>query len=284
MATIIDGKAVAKEVQNQIKQEVDGLERRWGLAPGLAVVLVGDDPASHIYVRNKEKACKEVGIKSFEHLLAATISEKELLALVNQLNKDKNIHGILVQLPLPSHIDCDLIIESINPDKDVDGFHPYNLGRLAQRRPLLRPCTAYGIMRLLEYYNIDVKGMNCTIVGASNNVGRPMTLELLHAGATITTCHKFTKDLAPHIRDAEIVIVATGVMDIVNPEWFNSKTIAIDVGIHRLDDGSVRGDLNFAAVASRVAMITPVPFGVGPMTIATLLDNTYFAAERLHGR
>jgi methylenetetrahydrofolate dehydrogenase (NADP+)/methenyltetrahydrofolate cyclohydrolase len=279
MATIIDGKAVAKEVQNQIKQEVDGLERRWGLAPGLAVVLVGDDAASHIYIRNKEKACKEVGIKSFEHLLPATILEKELLALVHQLNKDKLVHGILVQLPLPPHIHAEKILDAIAPQKDVDGFHPVNQGRLMQGADGFKPCTPMGIMRLLEAIRCDPKGKNAVVVGRSNIVGKPVALMLLEKHATVTICHSRTVNLRDEIGRADILIVAIGRAGLVRGDWVKPGAVVIDVGVNRLANGKLGGDVEFETAKDRAAAITPVPGGVGPMTICMLLFNTLKAAK-----
>ena len=279
MATIIDGKAVAKEVQNQIKQDVDGLERRWGLAPGLAVVLVGDDPGSHIYVRNKEKACKEAGIKSFEHLLPATISEKELLALVHQLNKDKRVHGILVQLPLPPHIHAEKIFEAIAPHKDVDGFHPVNLGMLALGGDGFRPCTPMGIMRLLEAAHCDPKGKHAVVVGRSNIVGKPVALMLLEKHATVTICHSRTSSLRDEVGRADILVVAIGKAGLVRGEWVKPGAVVIDVGVNRLPNGKLGGDVEFETAKDRASAITPVPGGVGPMTICMLLFNTLKAAK-----
>jgi methylenetetrahydrofolate dehydrogenase (NADP+)/methenyltetrahydrofolate cyclohydrolase len=279
MATIIDGKAVAKEVQNQIKHEVDGLERRWGLAPGLAVVLVGDDPASHIYVRNKEKACKEVGIRSFEHLLPATISEKDLLALVHQLNKDKQVHGILVQLPLPPHIRAEKILDAISPYKDVDGFHPVSQGHLMQGAEGYRPCTPMGIMRLLESVHCDPKGKNAVVVGRSNIVGKPVALMLLEKHATVTICHSRTASLRDEVGRADILIVAIGKAGLVRGDWVKPGAVVIDVGVNRLPNGKLGGDVEFETAKDRASAITPVPGGVGPMTICMLLFNTLKAAK-----
>ena len=279
MATIIDGKAVAKEVQNQIKQEVDGLERRWGLVPGLAVVLVGDDPGSHIYVRNKEKASKEAGIKSFEHLLPATISEKELLALVHQLNKDKRVHGILVQLPLPPHIHAEKILEAIAAHKDVDGFHPVNLGMLALGGDGFRPCTPMGIMRLLEAAHCDPKGKRAVVVGRSNIVGKPVALMLLEKHATVTICHSRTVSLRDEVGRADILVVAIGKAGLVRGDWVKPGAVVIDVGVNRLPNGKLGGDVEFETAKDRASAITPVPGGVGPMTICMLLFNTLKAAK-----
>jgi len=279
MATIIDGKAVAKEVQNQIKQDVDGLERRWGLAPGLAVVLVGDDPGSHIYVRNKEKACKEAGIKSFEHLLPATISERDLLALVHLLNKDKQVHGILVQLPLPPHIRAEKIFEAIAPHKDVDGFHPMNLGMLALGGEGFRPCTPMGIMRLLAAVHCDPKGKHAVVVGRSNIVGKPVALMLLEKHATVTICHSRTLNLRDEVGRADILVVAIGKAGLVRGDWVKPGAVVIDVGVNRLPNGKLGGDVEFETAKDRASAITPVPGGVGPMTICMLLFNTLKAAK-----
>jgi methylenetetrahydrofolate dehydrogenase (NADP+)/methenyltetrahydrofolate cyclohydrolase len=279
MAMIIDGKAVAKDVQKQIKEEVEGLERRWGMAPGLGVVLVGDDPGSHIYVRNKEKACKEVGIKSFEHLLPATISEKELLAVVNQLNKDKNVHGILVQLPLPAHIRAEKILEAISPYKDVDGFHPMSQGMLLLGGEGFRPCTPMGIMRLLESAGCDPKGKNAVVVGRSNIVGKPVALMLLEKHATVTICHSRTASLRDEVGRADILVVAIGKAGLVRGEWVKPGAVVIDVGINRLPSGKLCGDIEFETAKERAAAITPVPGGVGPMTICMLLYNTLKATK-----
>jgi len=279
MATIIDGKAVAKEVQKEIKAEVEGLERRWSLAPGLAVVLVGDDPASHIYVRNKEKACKDVGIKSFEHFLPATVSEKELLALVHQLNKDKQVHGILVQLPLPPHIHSERILDAISPHKDVDGFHPVNQGNLVVGADGFRPCTPLGVMKLLEAAGCDPKGKNAVVVGRSNIVGKPVALMLLEKHATVTICHSRTASLRDEVARGDIVVVAIGKANIVRGEWIKPGAVVIDVGINRLPTGKLCGDVEFDVAKERAAAITPVPGGVGPMTICMLLFNTLKAAK-----
>jgi len=279
MATIIDGKAVAKEVQKEIKAEIEGLERRWSMAPGLAVVLVGDDPASHIYVRNKEKACKEVGIKSFEHFLPATVSEKELLALVHLLNKDKHVHGILVQLPLPPHIRSERILQAISPYKDVDGFHPVNQGNLVVGADGFRPCTPLGVMKLVEAAGCDPKGKNAVVVGRSNIVGKPVAFMLLEKHATVTICHSRTASLRDEVARGDIVVVAIGKAGIVRGEWIKPGAVVIDVGINRLPTGKLCGDVEFEVAKERAAAITPVPGGVGPMTICMLLFNTLKAAK-----
>lgn len=279
MTTIIDGKAVAKGVQKQIKEEVEGLERRWGIAPGLGVVLVGDDPGSHIYVRNKEKACKEVGIKSYEHLLPATISEKDLLSVVHQLNKDKNVHGILVQLPLPAHIRAEKILEAISPHKDVDGFHPVSQGALLLGGEGFRPCTPMGIMRLLESTGCELKGKNAVVVGRSNIVGKPVALMLLEKHATVTICHSRTASLRDEVGRADILVVAIGKASLVRGDWIKPGAVVIDVGVNRLPSGKLCGDVEFESAKERASFITPVPGGVGPMTICMLLFNTLKAAK-----
>jgi methylenetetrahydrofolate dehydrogenase (NADP+)/methenyltetrahydrofolate cyclohydrolase len=279
MASIIDGKAVAKEVQKQIKDEVEGLERRWGMAPGIAVVLVGDDPGSHIYVKNKEKACKEVGIKSFEHLLPATIAEKELLALVHNLNKDKSVHGILVQLPLPPHIRAEKILEAISPYKDVDGFHPVSQGMLMLGGDGFRPCTPMGILKLLDSVGCDPKGKNAVVVGRSNIVGKPVALMLLERHATVTICHSRTASLRDEVSRADILVVAIGKAGLVRGDWIKPGAVVIDVGVNRLPTGKLTGDVEFETAKDRASWITPVPGGVGPMTICMLLFNTLKAAK-----
>lgn len=277
MTQLLDGKLVAKHIRQQIADKVSQAINKGKRAPGLAVVMIGDNPASQIYVKNKRKACQEAGIHSFAHDLPADTSEQAILQLITQLNHDPNVDGILVQLPLPDRLNEENILEAISPEKDVDGFHPYNLGRLAQRRPSLRPCTPHGIMQLLQYYQIDCKAKHAVIVGASNIVGRPMGLELLIAGATVTTCHRFTNDLQKHVRDADLLIIAVGKRDVVKTDWIKAQAVVIDVGIHRLDDGTVCGDLDVTNYPENAAWITPVPGGVGPMTIASLLDNTWQA-------
>jgi methylenetetrahydrofolate dehydrogenase (NADP+)/methenyltetrahydrofolate cyclohydrolase len=279
MASIIDGKAVAKEVQKRIKEEVEGLERRWGLAPGLAVVLVGDDPASHIYVKNKEKACNEVGIKSYEHLLPATISEKELLALVNHINKEKNVHGILVQLPLPPHIRPEKVLETVSPYKDVDGFHPVSQGMLLLGGDGFKPCTPMGIMKLLDAIGTDPKGKNAVVVGRSNIVGKPVALMLLARHATVTICHSRTANLRDEVGRADILVVAIGKAGLVRGDWIKPGAVVIDVGVNRLPSGKLAGDIEFDTAKERASWITPVPGGVGPMTICMLLYNTLKAAK-----
>ena len=280
-ALILDGKQVAANLKINLKQTIAEMTNQGARQPGLAVILVGQDAASEIYVRNKRTACSEVGIVSFAYDLPASISEKKLLKLITELNNNESIDGILVQLPLPKNINSTNILESISPFKDVDGFHPYNLGRLAQRAPLLRPCTPHGIIQLLNAYDFSLYGKHAVVVGASNIVGRPMALEFLLAGATVTICHQFTENLEQHIRMGEIIVVATGIRDLIDTSWLNQKQTIIDVGIHRLEDGKIRGDVNFLQASERVAWITPVPGGVGPMTIVALLQNTVMAARNL---
>ncbi len=281
-AKLIDGKAIAASLRQQIAQRVAERHRQGLRTPGLAVILVGTDPASQVYVSHKRKDCEEVGFHSQAYDLPASTGQDELLSLIDQLNEDPAIDGILVQLPLPQHLDASLLLERIRPDKDVDGFHPYNIGRLAQRMPLLRPCTPKGIMTLLQSTAVDLHGLNATIVGASNIVGRPMALELLLAGCTVTVTHRFTRDLAEHVGRADLLVVAAGKVGLVKGEWIKPDAIVIDVGINRLADGRLVGDVEFSAAAERAGWITPVPGGVGPMTRACLLENTLYAAEQLH--
>ncbi len=281
-AKIIDGKQIAENLKDTIakgvQKRLDEDKRR----PGLAVILVGDDAASQVYVRNKTNACERVGFKSEAVLLPSSTKQPELEALIDRFNADPEIDGILVQLPLPEHLDSDSLLERIKPDKDVDGFHPFNLGRLAQRLPLLRPCTPKGILTLLESTGQTIRGKDAVIVGASNIVGRPMGLELLLAGCTVTTTHRFTRNLPQKISQADIVIVAAGKPGLVKGEWIKQGAIVIDVGINRLDCGSLVGDVEFDIAKERAGWITPVPGGVGPMTVATLMENTLYAANNLH--
>ncbi|MFC2992099.1 MULTISPECIES: bifunctional methylenetetrahydrofolate dehydrogenase/methenyltetrahydrofolate cyclohydrolase FolD [Halomonas] len=278
-AQLIDGKSIAARVRQQVARQVKARRDAGARAPGLAVVLVGEDPASAVYVRKKHDACLEAGINSFRHALPAETTQRQLEALVDALNADSAVDGILVQLPLPAHLDARPILERIRPDKDVDGFHPYNLGRLAQRLPMLRPCTPKGIMTLLEQSDLKVRGLDATVVGASNIVGRPMALELMLAGCTTTVCHRFTRNLEDHVRRADLLVVAVGKPELVKGEWVKEGAIVIDVGINRLDNGRLVGDLDFTSAAERASWITPVPGGVGPMTVATLLENTLQAAD-----
>ena len=279
-ARLIDGKRIAQEVRDSVRSAVSRLREAGSRQPGLAVILVGHNPASEVYVRHKRRACEEVGLHSISHDLALDTSESQLLALVHALNADSAIDGILVQLPLPPQIRARAVIEAIDPAKDVDGFHPYNIGRLLQREPLLRPCTPYGIMRMLEHVGLAVRGLEAVVVGASNIVGRPMALELLLAGATTTVCHTQTRDLAAQVARAELLVVATGRAQMVAGAWIRPGAVVIDVGMNRLPDGKLVGDVEFAAAAERAAWITPVPGGVGPMTVAMLLRNTLEASAR----
>lgn len=278
-ARILDGKAVASELLQQVGERVQRKLAAGLRVPGLAVIIVGDNPASQVYVRNKRQACEKAGIVSFSHDLPGTITQTELLSLIDRLNADNKVDGILVQLPLPAHIDTEIVIERILPSKDVDGFHPYNIGRLAVRLPLLRSCTPYGIMKLLEHTDHPLLGQNAVVVGASNHVGRPMALELLLAGCTVTTCHRFTQDLASEVGRADILVVAVGKPGLVRGEWIKPGAVVIDVGINRLADGRLVGDVEFETARQRAGWITPVPGGVGPMTVATLLLNTLEASD-----
>ena len=281
-AKIIDGKAIALQLTDRIAEQVKERTARGLRAPGLAVILIGEDPASTVYVAKKRKDCERAGFKSISHDLPNTTSEQQLLELIDGLNNNPAIDGILVQLPLPEHINCDLVIERIRPDKDVDGFHPYNIGRLVQRIPLLRPCTPKGVMTLLESTGQPIRGKNAVVVGASNIVGRPMTMELLLAGCTTTTAHRFTENLAAEVGRADILVVGAGKPGLVKGEWIKSGAIVIDIGINRMTDGRLVGDIEFDSAKQRAAWITPVPGGVGPMTVATLLENTLYAATHLH--
>lgn len=278
----IDGKLISQTVRSEVAARVKARLDAGLRAPGLAVVLVGEDPASQVYVGSKRRACEEVGFVSKSFDLPVTTSEQDLLALVEQLNHDPEIDGILVQLPLPAGIDSTKVLERITPEKDVDGFHPYNIGRLAQRIPKLRSCTPKGIITLLERYNIETRGKHAVIVGASNIVGRPMSLELLLAGSTTTTCHRFTKNLEHHVRQADIVVVAVGKPNFIPGDWIKPGAVVIDVGINRLDDGSLVGDVEYDVAKQHASFITPVPGGVGPMTVASLIENTIIACEQFH--
>ncbi|WNL44003.1 bifunctional methylenetetrahydrofolate dehydrogenase/methenyltetrahydrofolate cyclohydrolase FolD [Dyella sp. BiH032] len=281
-ARIIDGKRIAKELLDRIGRRVAERKAQGLAEPGLAVVLVGDDPASAVYVRNKRAACKQVGFRSFGYDLPASTTQEALFTLIDQLNADPAVHGILVQSPLPEHIDEDALVDRIDPAKDVDGFQAINIGRLVLRRFGLRPCTPRGVMTLLGHTDRPVRGQHAVVVGVSNHVGRPLLLELLIAGCTTTACHKFTRDLESHVRQADIVIVAAGKPGLVKGEWIKPGAVVIDVGINRLEDGRLVGDVEFGPASERASWITPVPGGVGPMTVATLLENTLEAAES-HG-
>jgi len=276
---IIDGKALAQRIRTQIKEEVDTLAKEREIVPGLAVILVGDDPASHAYVKMKAKACKEVGFYSIVHEMPDTISQEEIIATIEMMNANPRIDGILVQLPLPEHIDTTRILEVIDPAKDVDGFHPYNVGRLVTNLDSFVPCTPLGVMKMFEAYGIDLEGKDVCVVGASNIVGKPMAALLLNANATVTVTHIYTKDLAEHTRNADIVIVGVGVPGLIKGDMVKEGAVVIDIGINRLDDGRIVGDVEYESVAPKCSYITPVPGGVGPMTIAMLLANTLKAAK-----
>jgi len=281
-AQIIDGKTIAAELKQKIKAATQMRLATGKRRPGLAVVLIGDNPASQVYVGSKRRSCEEVGFKSESFDLPETTTEQELLDLITQLNEDDEIDGILVQLPLPENFNTDVIIEHIAPHKDVDGFHPYNIGRLAQRNPLLRPCTPKGVITMMQSVGIDLRGKEAVVVGASNIVGRPMGLELLLAGCTTTVCHRMTKDLESHVRRAEVLVVAVGKPGFIPGDWIRDGAVVIDVGINRLENGKLTGDVEFDKASQKASWITPVPGGVGPMTVATLLENTLFAADQLH--
>jgi methylenetetrahydrofolate dehydrogenase (NADP+)/methenyltetrahydrofolate cyclohydrolase len=278
-AQLIDGKAVAARIHEQVATAVRELVSKGQRAPGLATVLVGEDPASQVYVRNKRATCEKVGIRSVPIHFDATLTQERLLAEIDRLNADATVDGILVQLPLPKQIDSNRVIERIAPEKDVDGFHPYNFGRLAQKNPLLRPCTPFGSMKLLESTGVALRGARAVILGTSNIVGRPMALELLMADATITVCNSKTRDLPDVVRQADIVVAGIGRANFVQGDWIKHGAVVIDVGMNRLPDGKLTGDVDFAAAKERASHITPVPGGVGPMTIAMLMENTLRAAR-----
>lgn len=278
-AQLIDGKKISQQILQDIAQRVQQRINNQLRRPCLAVVLVGEDPASAVYVRNKKRACETTGFESRSYELPAQTSEEELLALIDEMNADRDIDGILIQLPLPKHINSQLVLERIVPHKDVDGFHPYNIGRLVVKMPLMRPCTPKGVMTLLDAYGINVIGKKAVIVGASNIVGRPQALELLLARATVTICHSATQNLAEDVAAADILVVGVGKPNFVKGEWIKPGAVVIDVGINRLENGQLCGDVEFAVACERAAMITPVPGGVGPMTIATLMENTLQATE-----
>ena len=281
MANLIDGKTISAKVRDELAKEVEALKAK-GVEPGLAVVLVGSDPASEVYVRNKGKACEKTGINSFQHTLPEDTSMDDLLALIDRLNNDDKVNGILVQLPLPKHMDEDKVIEAISPDKDVDGFHPYSVGRLTTGNPTFRSCTPFGIMRLLDETGVDLSGKDAVVVGRSNIVGKPIALMLLQANATVTICHSRTKDLESKVKAADIVVAAVGIAEFVKGSWIKDGAVVIDVGINRTDDGLV-GDVEFGEAEKHASAITPVPGGVGPMTIAMLLYNTVESAKKTLG-
>ncbi|MBE2894382.1 bifunctional methylenetetrahydrofolate dehydrogenase/methenyltetrahydrofolate cyclohydrolase FolD [Spirabiliibacterium falconis] len=282
-AEIISGSAVAKQIKHEIAENIQQRKSQGKRAPGLAVILVGADPASQVYVGSKRRTCDELGIYSKSYDLPQDTTENTLLALIDELNEDESIDGILVQLPLPKHIDSTKVIERIRPDKDVDGFHPYNVGRLCQRIPLLRACTPFGIMTLLNTLNIDLHGKHAVVVGASNIVGRPMALELLLAGCTVTVAHRFTTNLEALVKQADILVVAVGKPHFIPGEWIKSGAVVVDVGINRTENGLV-GDVDFETAKQHASHITPVPGGVGPMTVAMLMSNTLYACETYHDK
>ncbi|CAA6805848.1 MAG: Methylenetetrahydrofolate dehydrogenase (NADP+) (EC / Methenyltetrahydrofolate cyclohydrolase (EC [uncultured Sulfurovum sp.] len=276
---LIDGKSLSKKVQDYVKSEVEVLKKDQGMVPGLAVVIVGDDPASHAYVSMKEKACKNVGFYSIAHKMPETITQEEIIQIITMMNNNPHIHGILVQLPLPSQIDTDKILEVIDPSKDVDGFHAYNVGRMVSNLPSFVACTPLGVMKMFEEYEINLEGQDVVVVGASNIVGKPMASLLLNKNATVTVTHIYTKDLKAHTLKADIVIVGVGVPGLIKEDMVKEGAIVIDIGINRLDDGRLVGDVDYDAVAPKCSYITPVPGGVGPMTIAMLLQNTLISAK-----
>lgn len=281
-AQLINGKLIAQQIRQNVANHVSSITTSGKRAPGLAVILVGSDPASQVYVGSKRNACEEVGFVSKSFDLPANTSQQHLLELVDELNQDESVDGILLQLPLPAGLNAEQILERINPHKDVDGFHPYNLGRLAQRLPALRPCTPKGIMTLIESTKRPVKGLDAVVVGASNIVGRPMSLELLLAGCTTTVCHKFTRDLRAHVERADLLVVAVGKAEFIPGDWIKPGAIVIDVGINRMDDGKLVGDVAFESASQKAGWITPVPGGVGPMTVASLIENTLEAYVKYH--
>ncbi len=276
---IIDGKSLSKKVQSSVKKEVEKLKKEKNIVPGLAVIIVGDDPASHAYVSMKEKACKAVGFYSIAHKMPESITEDEIIQIITMMNNNPHIHGILVQLPLPPHIDTTKILEVIDPKKDVDGFHAYNVGRMVTNLDSFVACTPLGVMKMFDEYNIELEGKDIVVVGASNIVGKPMALLLLNRNATVTITHIYTKDLASHTRKADIIIVGVGVVNLIKEDMVKDGAVVIDIGINRLDNGSLVGDVDFKRVAPKCSYITPVPGGVGPMTIAMLLSNTLKATK-----
>lgn len=283
-AQIINGKTIAAAITDKVANGVAARVAKGLRVPGLAVILVGGDPASQIYVQSKRRTCEKVGFASKAFDLPATTSQDELLTLIDDLNADQSIDGILVQFPLPEGLDETQVIERIDPQKDVDGFHPYNVGRLAQRIPLLRSCTPRGMISMIESIGVDIRGKHAVVVGASNIVGRPMTLELLLAGCTTTCCHRFTENLEQYVKQADVLVVAVGKANFIPGEWVKEGAIVLDVGINRLDNGKLAGDIDFAVAKDRAAWISPVPGGVGPMTVATLIENTLFACEEFHSK
>jgi methylenetetrahydrofolate dehydrogenase (NADP+)/methenyltetrahydrofolate cyclohydrolase len=282
-ARLIDGKTLAQTIRERIAKDVAELYARAGIRPGLAAILVGDDPASHLYVRNKQKACDAAGIYVDEHKLSANTSQADLLALIEKVNGDPKIHGILVQLPLPKHIDSKVILDAVSPLKDADGFHPYNMGRLVEGMAMFTPCTPKGVIKMIESTGVSIEGKRAVVVGRSNIVGKPAALLLMHRNATVTVCHSKTRDLPAVCREAEILVVAIGKARFVTAEMVHEGAVVVDVGVNRLPDGSFVGDVDFGPVSQRAGWISPVPGGVGPMTIAMLLDNTLESAKRAAG-
>jgi methylenetetrahydrofolate dehydrogenase (NADP+) / methenyltetrahydrofolate cyclohydrolase len=282
-ARLIDGKTLAQTIRERIAKDVAELYARAGIRPGLAAILVGDDPASHLYVRNKQKACDAAGIYVDEHKLSANTSQADLLALIEKVNGDPKIHGILVQLPLPKHIDSKVILDAVSPLKDADGFHPYNIGRLVEGMAMFTPCTPKGVIKMIESTGVSIDGKRAVVVGRSNIVGKPAALLLMHRNATVTVCHSKTRDLPAVCREAEILVVAIGKARFVTVDMVHEGAVVVDVGVNRLPDGSFVGDVDFGPVSHRAGWISPVPGGVGPMTIAMLLENTLESAKRAAG-
>jgi methylenetetrahydrofolate dehydrogenase (NADP+)/methenyltetrahydrofolate cyclohydrolase len=282
-ARLIDGKALAQTIRERIAKDVAELQARSGIRPGLAAILVGDDPASKLYVKNKQRACDAAGIYVDEHKLSASTTQAELLALIEKVNADSKVHGILVQLPLPKHIDSKVILDAVDPHKDADGFHPYNMGRLVEGTAMFTPCTPKGVIKMIESTGIAIEGRRAVVVGRSNIVGKPAALLLMHRNATVTVCHSKTRDLPGVCREAEILVVAIGKAKFVTADMVREGAVVVDVGVNRMADGTFVGDVDFGPVSERVGWISPVPGGVGPMTIAMLLDNTLESAKRVAG-
>ncbi len=282
-ARLIDGKTLAQSIRERIAKDVVELHAKTGVRPGLAAILVGDDPASHLYVKNKQKACDAAGIYVDEHKLPASTSQADLLALIEKKNADPQIHGILVQLPLPKHIDSKVVLDAVSPKKDADGFHPYNFGRLVEGNPIFEACTPKGVIKMIESTGVPIEGKRAVVLGRSNIVGKPVALMLLHRHATVTICHSKTRDLPAVCREAEILVVAIGKAKFVTADMVREGALVIDVGVNRLADGTFVGDVDFGPVSQKAGWISPVPGGVGPMTIAMLLDNTLESAKRFAG-
>jgi methylenetetrahydrofolate dehydrogenase (NADP+)/methenyltetrahydrofolate cyclohydrolase len=282
-ARLIDGKTLAQSIRERIAKDVAELHAKTGVRPGLAAILVGDDPASHLYVKNKQKACDAAGIYVDEHKLPASTSQADLLSLIEKKNADPRIHGILVQLPLPKHIDSKVVLDAVSPTKDADGFHPYNFGRLVEGNPIFEACTPKGVIKMIESTGVPIEGKRAIVLGRSNIVGKPVALMLLHRHATVTICHSKTRDLPAVCREAEILVVAIGKAKFVTADMVREGALVIDVGVNRLADGTFVGDVDFGPVSQKAGWISPVPGGVGPMTIAMLLDNTLESAKRFAG-